>query len=219
MDDASARAAKFPLEVEPARVNLGVCSPCDPPLKTKVTIRNRTEAPITVKRLVSSCACTSAQIVGAREIGPGETRTVEIKVDISGVGGKSQRVDFAGDRGPIGVVRVDYEIVPPVQVLAETVDVGEGHATAEFKVARTDGKPVKLLRLEPAIGDVRTLPDGTQVAIVDLAKADAYADSAAGEKDGGFRRDADGTWTALYIAVVTDYPGCPNASVLVRRLR
>jgi hypothetical protein len=128
-------------------------------------------------------------------------------------------VDFAGDRGPIGVVRLDYEIVPPVQVLAETVDVGEGHERAEFKVARTDGKPVRLLRLEPDIGEVRTLPDGSQVAVVDLRKADAYADSDAGAKDGGFRRDADGSWTGLYIAVVTDYPGCPNAAVLVRRLR
>ncbi|MBL9140904.1 MAG: DUF1573 domain-containing protein, partial [Phycisphaerae bacterium] len=189
------------------------------PLKTTTTLTNRTDAMLSVKRMISSCACTTARLVGARDIGPGESRTIEIEIDLTGVGGKSQRVDFAGSLGPLGSVRVDYEIVPPVKATVEAADLGEGFPTAQVNVVRDDGQPVKLLRVEPAIGEIKTLPDGKQVAVLDLAKADAYAGSEAGKEDGSFIRDADGTWASMYVRVVTDYPGCPNASVFVRRVR
>lgn len=219
VQNAEERAAKQPLDIEPAKISLGVISPCDGQKKATATITNKTGGEVVVRRVISTCACATAQVVGDRTLKAGESRTVEIAIDPSGTGGKSQGIHLVGASGPLGTIRVDYEIIPPVATKIEMHDIGESAKSVQVDVARHDGQPVKLLRLEPAIGEIRTLPDGKQVVMLDLAKADAYAASEEGQADGSFRRDADGTWVSMYAVVVTDYPGCPNASVFVRRVR
>jgi hypothetical protein len=142
-----------------------------------------------------------------------------INVDLSGFGDKSQGLHLIDTGPPGGYVRVDYKIVAPVKATVDAVDVNDSTPTAEVRVVREDGKPVKLLRLEPEIGVIKDNPDGSQVVIVDRARADAYADSAVGRADGSVQRDASRRYKSVYLAVVTDYPTCPNASVLVRRGR
>lgn len=217
--DADVRAEKMPIKIEPAKISMGVHSPCDPPLRSVVKITNQSDKPFTIKRINATCACTSAEIEGSRTLAPGESRDMTINVDLSGIGDKSQGLYLIQSGQPGGYVRVDYTIVPPVKPTVEAVDLNEETSTAEVGVVREDGKPVKLLRLEPEIGYIKDNPDGTQVVIVDRARADAYAESAAGRADSSVQRDASRLYTGVYMAVVTDYPTCPNASVLVRRGR
>lgn len=217
--NAEQRADLQPLAVEPGKITIGAVSSCDPPIKTSAKVTNRTGEAIEIKRLYSNCACTSAKLEGSKTIGPGESRTVEINIDLTGTGQKSQSVYFVGPAGPIGQVRVDYEIVPPVRSDVDSVVLSKESKNPEFKVVRSDGKPVKVKRLMTNIGEVRTAADGSQVVVLDLAKADRYADSAAGNSDGSIVRDADGEWNSMFLLVETDYPGCPNAVVFVRRVR
>lgn len=216
---AEQRAERQPLAVEPGKIVIGAVSSCDPPVKTKATVTNRTGEAIEIKRLYSNCACTSAKMDGSKTIGPGESRTVDITIELTGTGQKSQSVYFVGPAGPVGQVRVDYEIVPPVRSDVDSVVLSKESKNPEFKVVRNDGEPVKVKRLMTNIGEVRTAADGSQVVVLDLAKADRYAESAAGHSDGSFVRDADGEWNSMFLLVETDYPGCPNAVVFVRRVR
>ncbi len=217
--NAKQRADTMPLKLEPAMVNLGKHTPCDPDLKTKVTVTNQSQRPVTIKRIMASCACASAELEGARLIAPGESRTLNISIDLNGSGDKSQSIYMTEDGPPIGTVRVDYQLRSPVKTTKEAIDISPEHPSAEVTVVREDGKPVKLLSLIPDIGVIKTNADGTQVVVIDTERADRYADSEEGKSDGSVHRDADGTWAAMYVAVVTDYPGCPNASVFVRRGR
>lgn len=213
------RSAKMPLETEPAKLSLGKHTPCEEPLTATVTLTNKSDAPVAVKRITATCACTSATIEGDRTLKPGEKRTMEVRVDLTGSGGKSQRVDLIGESAIVGSVRVDYEIESPVRPEHEAVDVGPAAPRAEVKVVAVDGRKIALKGMTPDIGTILTRPDGTQVAELDMARADAYANTEEGKMYAGFRRDADGTWTGLYVLIETDYPACPNASVLLRRER
>lgn len=213
------RAQMAPLKVDPIKIDLGTHSPCEPDLKTAVKVTNTSKERQEIRRLISSCACTTAVVRGKRTLEPGEEVFVDATIKLSGVGGKSQRVDLVGEMGPIGSFRMDYVIQPPVRIQAEGVPVSTTGKSEWQEVTRVDGKPVKVVKFIPDIGEMETREGGKQFIRFDGAKAVAYAASNEGQMDGSWSRDADGTWNTAFVIVVSDHPDCPNFNVFLQHQR
>lgn len=213
------RASMAPLKVDPIKVDLGTHSPCEPDLKFTAKVTNTTNSKVEIRRLISSCACTTATIRGNRTLAPGEEAFLDATIKLSGIGGKSQRVDLVGEMGPIGSLRLDYVIQPPVRIQAEAVAVGTADKSGWHQVTRVDGKPVKVLKFIPDIGEAETREGGAQFIRFDGAKAAAFAASSEGQMDGSWSRDADGTWNTAFVIVVSDHPDCPNFNVFLQHQR
>lgn len=206
--------ASLPLQPVGGKVALGTVSPCGPEIERTVKLRNQSSGSVEIKAYASNCACVAAKLVGSRTVGPGEERDLQLTVRPSGHGDRSVSVEFGGETGMLGAVRVDYSLGKGVVALPSMVEVrGDERDRAEdVEVFAGDLKDVKLLRLDPPVGSVEVAAGKRCKAAVSIFEARRFAESPEGASHPGVRRGADGKPSSLTVKLVTDYGECPEAS-------
>lgn len=207
--------ASLPLQPVDGKVSFGSVSPCGPALERTVKVRNQSDAPVEVKAYASNCACVEAKLVGGRTIGPGEERDLLLTVRPSGHGDRSVSVEFGGNGGMLGSVRVDYSLGKGVVALPSALEVHDDgrDAVEDVEVLAGDMKEIRILRMDPSVGSVEVAAGARCKASVSMFEARRFAESPEGAGHPGVRRDASGRVTGLTVTFVTDYGECPDAKL------
>ena len=205
--------ASLPLQPVEGKVSFGTLSPCGPALERTVTLRNQSKDSVEIKAYASNCACVEAMLVGSRTVGPGEERELQLTVRPSGHGHRSVAVEFGGNGGMIGTVRVDYDLGKGVVALPAMVEVysDEKDRAEDVEVFAGDLKDLRLLRLEPPVGTVSVGAGNRCKASVSTFEARRFAEGPEGASHPGVKRGPDGKVKQLTVELVTDYPECPAA--------
>jgi hypothetical protein len=102
--------ASLPIQTVGGTVDFGLVSPCGGSVSRTVRVRNQSKETVGIRAYSSNCACLSAEFLGDRTLKPGDEREVKLSVHPSGHGHRSVRVEFGGDGGFLGSIRVDYSL-------------------------------------------------------------------------------------------------------------
>lgn len=205
--------ASLPVQTVGGTVDFGLVSPCGGSVSRTVRIRNQSEETVAIRAYSPNCACLSAEFLGDRTLKPGDEREVKLSVHPSGHGHRSVRVEFGGDGGFLGSIRVDYSLnsgVATSPAMHEML-VGERPQAVEVEVFATDGSNVRVLGIEPPVGTIEVAEGARPKVVLSTLEAIAFAESAEGKAHPGTIIDADGTVRGLRVQISTDHPKCPSA--------
>lgn len=206
--------ASLPVQTVGGTVDFGLISPCGGSVSRTVRIRNQSKEAVAIRAYSPNCACLSAEFLGDRTLKPGDEREVKISVHPSGHGHRSVRVEFGGDGGFLGSIRVDYSLnsgVATSPAMHEML-VGERPQAVDVEVFATDGSKVKVLGIEPPVGTIEVAEGARPKVVLSTLEAIAFAESEEGKAHPGTIIDADGTVRGLRVQISTDHPKCPSAN-------
>jgi len=205
--------ASLPIQTVGGTVDFGLVSPCGGSASRTVRVRNQSKETVGIRAYSSNCACLSAEFLGDRTLKPGDEREVKLSVHPSGHGHRSVRVEFGGDGGFLGSIRVDYSLNSGVATAPATHQmlVGERPQALDVEVFATDGASVKVLGIEPPVGTIEVAQGARAKVVLSTLEAIAFADSAEGKAHPGTIIDPDGTVRGLRVQISTDHPKCPSA--------
>jgi hypothetical protein len=138
------------LKVEPVRLDLGKVATNKHAIGTVRLVNNGAE-PITIQDCKSSCGCTSTNCPKGKELQPGETAEVDIRVTGGARARKiSKTVTFrVVDQQPV-ILPVSVEVIAYVTIDPVTIDpekVPEGKVV----IQATDGQPFRITNMSPPI--------------------------------------------------------------------
>ena len=193
--------ASRPIQAVGGKANLGEVSPCGQGAKRTIKIRNQSAEPVTIANFTSTCPCLLATLDGDRTLAPGAERDLHVEARPGGTGERSVSVEFGGKGGFLGAARVDWKVGPgamcnPVEA---SVAVGERDEAIEVIVFASDGRPVKVLGMEPAVGSVAVASGERCKVLVSTFEARKALEAAGGG-------------STLRVAIKTDHPACPVAN-------
>ena len=215
---AARRSPRAALALQPVdgRLDLGQVVPCLGTVERTVRMANRSEGPVTVMALETSCPCMAAELRGDRVVGPGEEREVVVSLDPSGAGERSAIVDVGGAGGSLGVLEVAFTVVPvPVCVPAEVSLVPGSLRAVEVEVHLADGAPVPVLAVDPPVGQAVVAPDGRWRVLVRPDEVARLAGTPGSLPDGAVLRGPDGSVLGVRATVRTGDAMCPDAALTV----
>lgn len=206
--------ASLPIQTVGGKVDFGAVSPCGGSVSKTVRVRNQSKETVAIRAYSPNCACLTADFLGDRTLGPGDEREVKLTVHPSGHGHRSVSVEFGGDGGFLGSIRVDYSLNSGVATAPATHQmlVGERPQAIEVDVFATDGGNVKVLGIEPPVGTVEVAEGARAKVVLSTAEAIAFAESAEGKAHPGTILGADGAVLGLKVQISTDHPKCPAAA-------
>jgi hypothetical protein len=207
--------ASLPLQADGGTVDLGTILPCVDAVDHVVTLRNVSKNPVAILGYASNCGCLVPTLKGDRTIQPGEVRELAIALRPSGYGSKSIRVELASSAGMVGAVRVDFRVGGAVRSIPPLQDhhVTSKHEALEFEIVSEEGKPFKVLSLDPPVGEIARADGPRALVRVSSWEAEQFAQSPMGVKSPAVKRDAEGRLVEVTVAVVTDDPACPRTQV------
>ena len=190
--------ASLPIQTVGGKVDLGPLSPCGGSVARAVRIRNQSPDPVTIINYSPNCACLTADLKGSMTLEAGEEREVALAVHPSGHGHRSTSVEFGGKGGLLGSIRVDWSLnagvsCVPLQVALEDSDRDQAVDVAVFG---TDGKPVKVLGIEPPVGSVEVASGDRCKVVLSGFEARRFAESEQGKAHPGAVIGPDGRVTA-----------------------
>ncbi|MHC4711187.1 MAG: ankyrin repeat domain-containing protein, partial [Planctomycetota bacterium] len=138
------------LKVEPARLDLGKVSTNKNATGT-VHLVNAGTAPITIQECKSSCGCTSTNCPKGKELQPGESADVDIRV--SG-GARARRISKTVtfrvvDQQPV-ILPVSVEVIAYVTIEPLTIDP-EKVPDGKVVIKATDGQPFRITNMTPPV--------------------------------------------------------------------
>jgi ankyrin repeat protein len=138
------------LTLEPARLDLGTVSTNKNATGTVRLVNNGTD-PITIQECKSSCGCTSTNCPKGKELQPGESADVDIRI----TGGTRARkisktvtfrvVDQQPVILPVSVQVIAYVTIEPTTIDPETVTDGK------VVIKATDGQPFRITNMSPPV--------------------------------------------------------------------
>ncbi len=219
--------------VEPEKLELGRVTQCGEPAIGEVTLRNEGRVPAKVDGWVATCGCVAVLAEPGFMLEPGTSRTLPIRVDPTGVGGKSQRIDFRLDGNALGGrVRIDYDVYSPIRAMPSMAIRPEKGTELLLELERStpEGEhiatPFEVLSVLPPVGQPwramegePPLEPGWGGVIVDFAAIDALAADPASRADPAFEWRGDGAdarWKTFEIVIRTDDSVCGEIRVRLR---
>lgn len=187
-----------PIQAVGGKVSLGEVSPCGTGVKRTIRIRNQSAEPVTIANYTSTCPCLKATLEGDRTLAPGDERDLLVEAGPGGTGERSVSVEFGGKGGFLGAARVDWKIGPGAMCnpMEASVTAGERDEAIDVAVFASDGRPIKVLGIEPPVGSV-------SVASGERCKVSISTFEA---------RKVAGGASSLRVAIRTDHPACPIAN-------
>ena len=193
--------ASRPIQAVGGKVSLGEISPCGEGVKRTIRVRNQSAEAVTIANFTSTCPCLKAALDGERTLAPGDERDLRIEVSPGGTGERSVSVEFGGKGGFLGAARVDWKIGAGAMCnpAEASLNAGERDDAIEVAVFATDGKPLKVLGIEPPVGSVAVASGERCKVLVSTAEARRALDAAGGG-------------STLRVAIKTDHPACPVAN-------
>jgi hypothetical protein len=146
----AAKLAPSTLKVEPARLDLGKVSTNKNATGT-VHLVNAGTAPITIQECKTSCGCTSTNCPKGKELQPGESADVDIRV--SG-GARARRISKTVtfrvvDQQPV-ILPVSVEVIAYVTIEPMTIDP-EKVPDGKVVIKATDGQPFRITNMTPPV--------------------------------------------------------------------
>jgi Protein of unknown function (DUF1573) len=204
----------LPLQTVGGKVNLGAVKPCGGDAKGVGRIRNQSSAPVEILAYSTNCGCLSAHLTGDRVLKPGEEREVELTVHPNGRGDRSISVLFGTAGGAGGSMRVDFSLNDGVQAVPGRFDViaGNRDVPVDVVVKGSDGRPVKVIAIDPPIGSVEPSSGPDAKVVLSTYEALRFVESEAGRVHPGVLFNAPGKAQSLTVSIVTDHPDCPTAT-------
>ncbi len=206
--------ASLPIQTVGGKVDFGTISPCGGSVRKTVRIRNQSKDTVAIRAYSPNCACLTAEFLGDRTLQPGDEREVKLAVHPSGHGHRSVTVEFGGDGGFLGSIRVDYSLNAGVATAPAVHEmlVGERPQAIEVEVFGTDGGPVRILGIEPPVGTIEVAEGPRGKVVLSTLEAISFAESAEGKAHPGTIIGDDGKVLGLKVQISTDHPKCPAAS-------
>lgn len=210
----SAYLASLPLQAVGGVVRFGAVKPCGEPVARTIQVRNQSSEPLEIKAYASNCGCLTADLVGDRTIAPGDSRDLVLTVHPSGIGERSVAVEFASPTGFAGSVRADYSLNGGVSAIPAGRDLlVQGAPEAfEFAVRANDGRPVRVLSIDPPVGSIGTETGEAGVSISTL-EVQGFLATPAGRLHPGVTLGPGDEPVRVRVTVVTDHPDCPDAPI------
>ena len=153
---------------EQAFQDLGEVDPFDPvrPVRCVFTLVNRSQAPVVVDRIRSTCGCMHPDLK-ERIVQPGETIELPVNLTLAPTPGRFRRslhLDLSGperetvDLVVAGVVKINPSLYcSPHSLDFGTVDVGD-ERVRDLTLARHDGSAVEFESIESPCGSVEVGP-------------------------------------------------------------
>jgi len=205
--------ASLPIQTVGGKVDMGTLSPCGGSVSRTVRIRNQSAAPVEILNYAPNCACLTAKVDGALKLGAGEEREVHVAVHPSGHGHRSVSVEFGGKGGLLGSIRVDWNLNAGVACvpMQAPAPAGSREQAVDVEVFGTDGKPVKVLGIEPPVGSIEVASGDRCKVVLSGFEARRFAESEQGKGHPGAIVGPDGRVAGLRVAIATDHPTCPMA--------
>lgn len=209
--------ASLPLQVDGGTVDLGTILPCVEAVDRVVTLRNVSKNTVEILGYASNCGCLSPTLRGSLVMQPGDARELAVALRPSGYGTKSIRVELASSAGMVGAVRFDYAVggavrpIPPVQ----DHHASSKHEALDFEIVSEEGKPFKVLSMEPPVGEIARAQGPRALVRVSSWEAEQFAQGPMGARSPAVKRDADGRPVEVVVTVLTDDPACPRTQVSV----
>ncbi len=136
-----------PLVAEPASLDLGFLAPNTPGEGT-VVLRNTGDAPLTISAIVASCKCTTINDIVGKQISPGGSETITIKLDgapAMGVRRSSVKVTAEGFARALDIA-VKGEVSLPVRIVPPYINaIEQKNLQGRLIVESIDRQPFKIL--------------------------------------------------------------------------
>jgi len=145
-----ARAAPSTLKLEPARLDLGSVSTNKNATGT-VRLVNTGTGPITIQECKTSCGCTSTNCPKGRELQPGESAEVDIRITGGTRARKiSKTVTFrVVDQQPV-ILPVSVQVIAYVTIEPMTIDP-EKVPDGKLIIKATDGQSFRITNMSPPV--------------------------------------------------------------------
>lgn len=231
--DEDPNAPRPRVRVTPEKIELGRVTQCGEPSVAEVTLINESKVAVKVDGWVATCGCVSVLAEPGFTLEPGTSRALPVRVDPSGVGGKSQRVDFRLDGNALGGrVRIDYDVYSPIRTMPSMATRPEKgtELLLELERATPEGEhiatPFEVLAVLPPIGRPWKAAEGEPPleagwggVIVDFAAVDELAADPASRSDPAFEWRGDGVdarWKTFEFVIRTDDSVCGEMRVRLR---
>ncbi len=136
-----------PLVADPIALDLGFLPPNTPGEGT-VTLRNNGDKPLTINAIVASCKCTTINDIVGKQIAPGGSETITIKLDgapAMGVRRSSVKVTVDGFARALDIA-VKGEVSLPVRIVPPYINaIEQKNLTGRLIVESIDRKPFRIL--------------------------------------------------------------------------
>lgn len=136
-----------PLVADPIALDLGFLPP-NTPGEGKVTLRNTSSKSVTINAVVASCKCTTIDDIVGKQIAPGQSETITIKLDgapAMGVRRSSVKVTVDGFARALDIA-VKGEVSLPVRVVPPYINaIEQKNLTGRLIVEAIDRKPFRIL--------------------------------------------------------------------------
>jgi len=198
---APTTTAVSPVAFEPPILNMGEV---DPMTNTQVqfVLRNTTDQPITLERVVSDCSCAVPEW-DSDPIAAGETTMITVAIDTGkkqGVRWTKRITALVTDRDPVNA-SIDADVREYVRIEPATIDAptdDEAQPDTALRVTSTDGSSFTVIASPDGITSPSTTAASVHAVQVDWAKW----------------RAAD---RPRSIEVMTSHPKAPPLAVTVRR--
>ncbi|MFM1824013.1 MAG: hypothetical protein RI967_2279 [Planctomycetota bacterium] len=227
------KGEKPSVEILPAKVELGAVTPCGDARRFEATIRNTGRGRLEVAGWRSTCGCVTVEEEPGFAIEPGGERTVTVRVEPWGFGGKSQRIDFrvldeSGASNALGArLRVDYAVGGAVRTRPGAVvrPVGKTPAFVDIERVGPDGEflaePFEVIAVLPPVAMILpSLGDGHGAIEIDYAAIDALAARPESRDDPAFEwietAGSGRRWRSFELTVRTSVELCPDLRIRVR---
>lgn len=136
-----------PLIAEPTSMDFGFLPP-NTSGEGMILLRNTSDAPVIIKIVQPSCKCTTTTDLIGKQIAPGGTTELQIKLDgapAMGMRRSSVKIFVEGFVSPLEVA-VKGEVSLPVRTVPPYINaVEQKNLTGRFVVESLDGKPFRIL--------------------------------------------------------------------------
>ncbi len=231
--DEDPNAPRPRVRITPEKLELGRVTQCGEPTVAEVTLINESKVEAKVDGWVATCGCIAVLAEPGFTLEPGASRTLPIRVDPAGVGGKSQRIDFRLNGNALGGrVRIDYDVYSPIRSMPSMAIRPEKgtELLLELERATPEGEhiatPFEVVAVIPPIGrpwkaaeGEPPLEPGWGGVIVDFAAVDELAADPASRTDPAFEWRGDGAdarWKTFEFLIRTDDSVCGAIRVRLR---
>lgn len=145
-----------PLVADPVALDLGFLPP-NTPGEGSVILRNTSDKPLTINAIVASCKCTTINDIVGKQIAPGGSETITIKLDgapAMGVRRSSVKVTVDGFARALDIA-VKGEVSLPVRVVPPYINaIEQKNLTGRLIVESIDQKPFRILAAQAGVGFV-----------------------------------------------------------------
>jgi hypothetical protein len=195
------------LLVDPGAIHWGTVEP-ETRHQATFTLYNKGAAPITIKKVSTSCACTAPQNLAGRVIAPGASMPLSTEFDAPPIPGtKDAYISVVFDSGGReSAVKLEFKAEIRMAVVADPpyVDALKGVSSGQLRLSAPEGREFRVLSTD--------------------GQAPMYADGS----NGAARREHVVRWSIppraveqcegmrLWWIVETDHPECPILPVEVR---